>query len=136
MPCFTARCLVFRLLVSDVQVALFSATMPTDVLEVSNKFMRDPKRILVKNDELTLEGIKQFFVVVDCEEWKFDTLQDLYETLTITQSIIYVNSRKKADYLANQMIKKDFTVSKMVSDTSGFCSISRPELTTSMIGAW
>lgn len=89
--------------------------MPNEVLEVTNKFMRDPKRILVKKDELTLEGIKQFFVIVEREEWKFETLQDLYETLTITQSIIYVNSRRKADQLANQMIQKDFTVSRMVS---------------------
>lgn len=106
---------VFKLLPSDVQVALFSATMPADVLDVTQKFMRTPKRILVKKDELTLEGIKQFYVVVDREDWKFDTLQDLYETLTITQSIIYVNSRRKADTLANQMIEKDFTVSRMVS---------------------
>ncbi len=42
-------------------------------------------RILVKRDELTLEGIKQFFVAVEREEWKFDTLCDLYDTLTITQ---------------------------------------------------
>lgn len=42
-------------------------------------------RVLVKRDELTLEGIKQFFVAVEREEWKFDTLCDLYDTLTITQ---------------------------------------------------
>ena len=47
--------------------------------------MTDPIRILVKRDELTLEGIKQFFVAVEREEWKFDTLCDLYDTLTITQ---------------------------------------------------
>ena len=47
--------------------------------------MREPIRILVKKEELTLEGIKQFYVMVDKEEWKFDTLCDLYETLTITQ---------------------------------------------------
>ncbi len=41
--------------------------------------------MLVKRDELTLEGIKQFFVAVEKEEWKFDTLCDLYDTLTITQ---------------------------------------------------
>lgn len=92
--------------------------MPPDVLEVTNKFMRDPKRILVKRDELTLEGIKQFYVQVQEENWKFETLQDLYETLSITQSIIYVNSRKKAETLATQMAEKDFTVSKMVSFTS------------------
>jgi translation initiation factor 4A len=76
---------VFRELPTTTQVILLSATMPTDVLEVTKKFMRDPVRILVKKEELTLEGIRQFYVAVDKEEWKLDTLCDLYETLTITQ---------------------------------------------------
>jgi ATP-dependent RNA helicase len=46
--------------------------------------MNDPIKILVKRDELTLDGIKQFFVAVDKEEYKFETLCDLYDTLTIT----------------------------------------------------
>lgn len=67
------------------QVVLVSATLPVDVLEMTKKFMTEPIRVLVKRDELTLEGIKQFFVSVEREEWKFDTLCDLYDTLTITQ---------------------------------------------------
>jgi len=57
--------------------------------------MSDPIRILVKRDELTLEGIKQFFVAVEREEWKFDTLCDLYDTLTITQAVIFCNTKRK-----------------------------------------
>jgi superfamily II DNA/RNA helicase len=57
--------------------------------------MTDPIRILVKRDELTLEGIKQFFVAVEKEDWKFDTLCDLYDTLTITQAVIFCNTRRK-----------------------------------------
>jgi translation initiation factor 4A len=94
---------VFRFLPEKVQVALFSATMPLDVLEVTQKFMRDPARILVKRDELTLEGIKQFYVAVEKEEWKLDTLCDLYETLTITQAIIYCNTRRKVDWLTEKV---------------------------------
>lgn len=48
-----------------------------------------------KRDELTLEGIKQFFIAVEKEEWKFDTLCDLYDTLTITQAVIFCNTRRK-----------------------------------------
>lgn len=107
---------VFRFLPEKVQVALFSATMPLDVLEVTQRFMREPIRILVKRDELTLEGIKQFFVAIDREEWKFDTLCDLYETLTITQAIIYCNTRRKVDWLTEKMQSKDFTVSAMHGD--------------------
>ena len=58
--------------------------MPQEILEMTNKFMNEPVKILVKRDELTLDGIKQFFVAVEKEEYKFETLCDLYETLTIT----------------------------------------------------
>lgn len=50
-----------------LQVVLLSATMPTEVLDVTKKFMRDPIRILVKKEELTLEGIKQFYINVERE---------------------------------------------------------------------
>jgi len=102
---------IFQALPSDVQVCLFSATMSPEVLEVSHKFMRDPVQILVKTEEVTLEGIKQFYVAVEKEDWKLDTLVDLYETLTIAQSIIYVNQKRKVDWLTDKMRAKDFTVS-------------------------
>eukprot|EP00591_Stephanopyxis_turris_P001235 CAMPEP_0195523552 /NCGR_PEP_ID=MMETSP0794_2-20130614/22818_1 /TAXON_ID=515487 /ORGANISM="Stephanopyxis turris, Strain CCMP 815" /LENGTH=421 /DNA_ID=CAMNT_0040653575 /DNA_START=43 /DNA_END=1308 /DNA_ORIENTATION=+ len=104
---------VFKYLPESVQVALFSATMPSEVLDVTNRFMRDPTCILVKRDELTLEGIKQFFIAIDHEDWKLETLCDLYGTLTITQAIIYCNTRRKVDWLTEQMQSRDFTVSAM-----------------------
>jgi translation initiation factor 4A len=104
---------IFKTLPPNVQVCLFSATMPPEILDMTTKFMRDAVRILVKKDELTLEGIRQFYVAIEKEEWKLDTLCDLYETLTITQAIIYCNTRRKVDYLADQMSKRDFTVSTM-----------------------
>jgi translation initiation factor 4A len=107
---------IFKFLPETVQVCLFSATMPLDVLEVTERFMREPVRILVKKDELTLEGIKQFYIAVDREEWKLETLCDLYETLTITQAIIYCNTRRKVDWLQEEMQKRDFTVSCMHGD--------------------
>ncbi|KAH0626061.1 hypothetical protein JD844_000775 [Phrynosoma platyrhinos] len=95
------------------RVVLLSATMPMDVLEVTKKFMRDPIRILVKKEELTLEGIRQFYINVEREEWKLDTLCDLYETLTITQAVIFINTRRKVDWLTEKMHARDFTVSAM-----------------------
>ena len=99
-----------------LKVVLLSATMPTDVLEVTKKFMRDPIRILVKKEELTLEGIKQFYINVEREEWKLDTLCDLYETLTITQAVIFLNTRRKVDWLTEKMHARDFTVSALHDD--------------------
>jgi translation initiation factor 4A len=107
---------IFKLLPPEVQVCLFSATMPPDILDLTTRFMRDAVRILVKKDELTLEGIQQFYVALEKDEWKLETLCDLYETLTITQAIIYCNKRRTVDYLADQMSKRDFTVSTMHAD--------------------
>jgi len=107
---------IFKLLPPEVQVCLFSATLPNEILALTTKFMRDPVRILVKKDELTLEGIRQFYVAVEREDWKFDILCDLYETLTISQAIIYCNTRRKVDFVAREMTKRDFTVSTMHAD--------------------
>merc|ERR550525_1925201 len=107
---------IFKCLPPDVQVCLFSATMAPEVLDMTTKFMRDAVRILVKKDELTLEGIRQFYVAIEKEEWKVDTLVDLYETLTITQCIIYCNTRRKVDFIQDQLTKRDFTVSTMHAD--------------------
>ncbi|KAB5593957.1 ATP-dependent RNA helicase [Ceratobasidium theobromae] len=107
---------IFKFLPNDTQVVLLSATMPADVLKVTEKFMRDPVRILVKRDELTLEGIKQFYIAVEKEEWKLDTLCDLYETVTITQAVIFCNTRRKVDWLTQKLTEREFTVSAMHGD--------------------
>uniref|UniRef100_A0A8C1TK18 RNA helicase n=1 Tax=Cyprinus carpio TaxID=7962 RepID=A0A8C1TK18_CYPCA len=107
---------IFQKLSTNIQVVLLSATMPADVLEVTTKFMREPVRILVKKEELTLEGIKQFYINVEREEWKLDTLCDLYETLTITQAVIFLNTRRKVDWLTEKMHARDFTVSALHGD--------------------
>lgn len=107
---------VMKYMPEDVQMILVSATLPSDVLEVCDRFMRDPVQILVKRDALTLEGIQQFYVGVEREDWKLDTLCDLYETLTVTQAIIYCNSRRKVDWLSDQLTARDFTVSSMHGD--------------------
>jgi len=104
---------VFQELPPTAQVCLFSATMPAEILDLTKKFMTDPVKILVKRDELTLEGIKQFYVAVQHEDWKLGTICDLYETLTISQSIIYCNTKRKVDWLMNKMLERDFTVSAM-----------------------
>ncbi|KAK9022667.1 hypothetical protein V6N11_002914 [Hibiscus sabdariffa] len=107
---------IFQLLPAKIQVGVFSATMPPEALEITRKFMNKPVRILVKRDELTLEGIKQFYVNVEKEDWKLETLCDLYETLAITQSVIFVNTRRKVDWLTDKMRSRDHTVSATHGD--------------------
>lgn len=65
---------------------------------------------------LPVQGIKQFFVAVEKEEWKFDTLCDLYDTLTITQAVIFCNTKRKVDWLTEKMQENNFTVASMHGD--------------------
>ena len=101
---------IFQFIPKECQVCLFSATMPEMALEIAKKFMREPTRILVNKEQLTLEGIKQYYLGVEQESWKLATLQDLYEKLSISQSIIFVNSKRKADFLKEQLEQNDYTV--------------------------
>lgn len=104
---------IFQLLPREIQVVLLSATMPQDVLEVTTKFMRNPVRILVKKDELTLEGIRQFYVNTDAEQYKIDVLIDLYETINVTQAVIFCNTKRKVDAVTKALTDENFTVSAM-----------------------
>jgi len=107
---------IFQILPSKTQVGVFSATMPPEALEITRRFMDKPIRILVKRDELTLEGIKQFYISVEREDWKLDTLCDLYDTLNITQAVIFCNTRRKVDWLTDKMRSREFTVSSTHGD--------------------
>jgi ATP-dependent RNA helicase len=107
---------IYRYVPSDAQVVLVSATLPPEVLDMTERFMTDPVSVLVKRDELTLAGIAQFYVDVEREEWKYDTLCDLYETICVTQAVIFCNSRKKVAWLADRMRAANFTVAAMHGD--------------------
>lgn len=103
---------IFQQLPRKIQVGVFFSTMPPEALDITRKFMNKPVRILVKRDELTLEGIRQFYINIIDEKWKLDTLCDLYETtLEITQSVIFVNTRRKVDWLTDKMQSNHHTVS-------------------------
>ena len=104
------KCILDFKFPSTTQLALFSATMPTDVLELAEKFLSNPVRILLPPDEVTLKGILQFHVPLEREDWKFDVLLDLYQHLKINQAFIYVNKRQKAEMLAKRMTEAGFTL--------------------------
>jgi translation initiation factor 4A len=107
---------LFQTLPKDVQVCLFSATMPEQTLALTDAFMRNPVQILVKSNELTLEGIQQYFVQLEREDYKLEVLTEIYENITISQAIIYCNTRRKVEWLAQEMTNKEFAVSVMHAD--------------------
>jgi len=84
------------------KVALFSATMPKEVIEVANKLLQDPVRILIPPEQVSLDGIDQY-IVEEKDEYKYEVLCDIYKQLTINQALIYCNTRKRAEWLAEKL---------------------------------
>lgn len=107
---------IFKYVPPDSQVAIYSATMPNDILEITNKFMKNPVKILVKKENLTLEGIQQYFIALQTEQEKYDTLTDLYQSISVGQSMIYCSSKKKVAWLAEQLTEAGYPVSSIHGD--------------------
>ena len=101
---------IFVSIPRETQVALFSATFPDELLEITNKFMNEPERILVKKEQLTLEGIQQFYINVKHNNWKYDVLTDIYNTINIAQCIIYINSKNKLNQVYQSLTSDNFPV--------------------------
>ena len=104
---------IFQYMNDDTQVCLFSATMPEELHELSNRFMRHPTKILIKQEELTLQGIAQFYIGLDNDEHKYATLKDLFGGMSMCQVIIYCNSIRRVDDLYEAMKHDSFPVEKI-----------------------
>jgi translation initiation factor 4A len=101
---------IFQYFNNNIQVALFSATLPPAVYPIINKIMRNPVRISVKREMLTLEGIRQFYIAVDDDRQKYATLKNLFSFLSVSQCIIYCNSVKRVADLFEAMKEDEFPV--------------------------
>ena len=101
---------IFQCIPRETQVGLFSATFPDELMEITDKFMDSPERILVKKEQLTLEGISQFYINVKHNNWKYDVLTDIYNTINIAQCIIYINSKNKLNQVYQALLEDNFPV--------------------------
>ena len=110
---------IISLIPNTAKILLFSATMPKDIVEMTTKFMKDPAKILVKNEELTLEGIKQYYVFLKKED-KLDVLFQIYRGIEIAQAIIYCNTKKVVDYVSEELKKKGHMISSIHGDLKQF----------------
>jgi translation initiation factor 4A len=109
---------IFRFLPNNIQVGLFSATMTAEFFRISKCFMRNPVKILVKDEDLTLEGIKQFYINLEHNEFKYETLCDLYDLCSVSQTIIYCNSRTMVEELYRRLGEDNFSCVCMHGDLS------------------
>lgn len=106
---------IFNLLPPNIQKALFSASMPNTIDELINKFVTDPIKIIVKSEQLTLDGIKQYFVNLENDTMKYETLKDLFSTFSVSQCIIYCNSVTRVSELYDAMNSDGYPVCQIHS---------------------
>lgn len=97
------------------KILLFSATMPKEIIEMTNQFLKNPVKILLKNEELTLEGIKQYYVYLK-KEHKLEVLFQLYRGIEIAQAIIYCNSKNMVNLVSEELKKKGHMISSIHGD--------------------
>jgi superfamily II DNA/RNA helicase len=95
---------------NDLQISLFSATLTNDVILLSNHILKNPAKILIKQEKLTLDGIKQTFIAVNRPDDKMNVLLDMLSTISVQQFIIYVNSKKNAELLQNFLEGENYSV--------------------------
>ena len=101
---------IFQCINENIQVALFSATLPPDILELSKKFMRDPVNITMEAEKLNLECITQYYIALRHDADKYDTLKDLFSVISVSQCIIYCNSVRRVSELYKAMLEEGFSV--------------------------
>ena len=106
---------IFQYLSNEIQISLFSATMPTTLYSLTDKFMRDPIKIIVKTEQLTLEGIKQYYVNLEDDSQKYETLKDLFSVFSLSQCIIYCNSVRRVSDLHDAMLQDGYPVCQIHS---------------------
>lgn len=102
---------IIKSIPSTSQICIFSATIPHEIKDISKLFLNDPVKIFVKKEELTLEGIRQFYVNVEIEDYKLLTLCDLFKMISISQAIIYINEIKKASDVYEELKERNYTAS-------------------------
>jgi translation initiation factor 4A len=107
---------IFQNLNNDIQIGLFSATLPSHIYGIINKIMRDPIKITINNDMLTLEGISQFYVALQDDKQKYETIKHLFSFISMSQCIIYCNSIKRVTDLYHAMVEDQFPVTYIHSN--------------------
>merc|ERR1719152_184450 len=109
---------IFDRVPRDAQCVFVSATMPDECVQLSANIMNENRiQILVKREMVTLEGIRQFYIAVEDERYKFDILKDLYEAISVTQAVIFTNRRRAADEVAHRLECEDFTCAVLHGET-------------------
>lgn len=108
---------ILRHLPREIQICMFSATFSSSVVKsLESRMPRERMKILVSDVDLMVKSTKHFYLHIEKEEWKLDSLCDLYEALTFRQALVFCNTRRKVDYLHTALSNRDLPVSSLHSE--------------------
>jgi len=94
----------------DIQIVLFSATMPKEIITLSEKFMKNPVHLLMKTEDLSLKCIEQYYVAVTNDFMKYSVLKDIFSVISVSKCIIYCNNVQRVETLTESMMRDGFSV--------------------------
>lgn len=94
----------------DIQIVLFSATMPKEIITLSEKFMKNPLHLLMKTEDLSLKCIEQYYVAVSNDQMKYSVLKDIFSSISVSKCIIYCNNVNRVVTLTESMMRDGFSV--------------------------
>ncbi len=108
---------ILRKLPNDSQTALFSATMPGEVVRLSDRYMNNPVEVLIDSDELSIDEIDQSYAIVD-ERSKFPALVEYVRKNSISSGIIFCATKIKTQRLAERLQAQGFRAAPIHGDLS------------------
>ncbi|CAF1679846.1 unnamed protein product, partial [Adineta ricciae] len=97
----------------DFQSIVLLNTISEELMKLTENFLNNPINILPKNKELIFKDIQQYYVNVEREEWKFETLLDLLNLITINQIVLFCNSNEKIHWLTEKLREINYKVSPL-----------------------
>lgn len=101
---------ILQKLNKNTQKILISATLNKCIFDISNKYFNDPIKILLEKEDIPINLIKQYYIDVEIENNKFDTLVDLFNCFSANQSIIFCNTIRKVNYIKDKLIELNFSI--------------------------
>lgn len=104
---------VLKLLQPKTQIAIFFSRIELQIKKITEDFLKNPVKILIRNKDLTLKGIKQLCICCSSDEVKFENLIEIFTQIDVNQCIIYCNTSNQVELLVEKLRQEKFLASCM-----------------------
>jgi len=99
----------------NMQKVFFSATMPRAIVELTNKYLRDPIHVKIASKELTIPLVEQFYIEVR-ESNKVEIMSRLIDAGNVTRALVFCNTKRKVDELTDKLNTRGYSVEALHGD--------------------